>query len=319
MTLPISSVQRIIDALLGWYDANARALPWRTSGEPYHIWISEVMLQQTQVATVIPYYERFLEAFPTVEALAAADQDQVNKRWEGLGYYSRAAHLKAAAEALVADHGGELPDTAGDLIRLPGIGPYTAGAIASIAFGERTPAVDGNVMRILSRFTADETPVNTGKSRAHYTPVAANLLPAHRPGDFNQALMDLGAMICTPKAPNCPACPWQAYCAANKEALQGDLPKREKRPRVKLKPTQSLFCGIITRCMCDADRLKAFWPVFGNFPTCRSTCQQEKLRPSCRKKAFVPRPLGIWAAPNTFSPTWNGGCRPIWSPVRLPH
>lgn len=234
MTLPISSVQRIIDALLGWYDANARALPWRTSREPYHIWISEVMLQQTQVATVIPYYERFLEAFPTVEALAAADQDQVNKRWEGLGYYSRAAHLKAAAEALVADHGGELPDTAGDLIRLPGIGPYTAGAIASIAFGERTPAVDGNVMRILSRFTADETPVNTGKSRAHYTPIAANLLPAHRPGDFNQALMDLGAMICTPKAPNCPACPWQAYCAANKEALQGDLPKREKKAPRKI-------------------------------------------------------------------------------------
>ncbi len=254
-----------------------------------------------------------------MEALAAADQDQVNKRWEGLGYYSRAAHLKAAAEALVADHGGELPDTAGDLIRLPGIGPYTAGAIASIAFGERTPAVDGNVMRILSRFTADETPVNTSKSRAHYTPVAANLLPAHRPGDFNQALMDLGAMICTPKAPNCPACPWQAYCAANKEALQGDLPKREKKAPRKIEAHTVFVLRYNNKVYVRRRPAKGLLAGLGNSPTCRSTCQQEKLRPSCRKKAFVPRSLGIWAAPNTFSPTWNGGCRPIWSPVRLPH
>lgn len=231
MTLAIPD---LVDRLLAWYDRHGRQLPWRENPDPYGIWVSEIMLQQTQVATVIPYYERFMADLPRVEDLAAVDQDRLNKLWQGLGYYSRARHLKAAAEIMVRETAGELPERAADLVKLPGIGPYTAGAVASIAFGERTPAVDGNVMRILSRLTADETPVNTSKSRAHYTPLVDRLVPAHRPGDFNQALMDLGATICIPKTPRCPSCPWQDGCLAYTQDRTQDLPRREKKAKRKI-------------------------------------------------------------------------------------
>jgi len=211
----------ITRALLAHYDATARALPWRGVDDPYAVWVSEVMLQQTRVEAVVPYYERWLETFPTVEALAEARLDEVLKAWEGLGYYRRARNLHAAARLVRERHGGRLPDDPADLRALPGVGIYTAGAVASIAFGVAAPAVDGNVRRVLSRLHDLEDP-----SPAELRDRAAELVPADRPGDFNQALMELGATICTPRAPDCEACPLAGHCEARARGVQ------EQRPRL---------------------------------------------------------------------------------------
>jgi A/G-specific adenine glycosylase len=193
--------------LLAWYDQNARALPWRENAEPYRVWISEIMLQQTNVATVGPYYERFLGAFPTVGALASADEQKVLKLWEGLGYYARARNLKNAAGIIVRDCGGRFPDTYDAIRRLPGVGPYTAGAIASICFEAPVPAVDGNAERVVSRlaglYAADR---NTLKKQV--TSLLSGIYPAARRGDFTQSLMELGALVCAPSgAAKCDSCP----------------------------------------------------------------------------------------------------------------
>lgn len=207
--------------LLDWYDRHHRRLPWRVSpaearegvvADPYRAWLSEIMLQQTTVAAVKAYFEAFTSRWPTVGDLAAADERDVMKAWAGLGYYSRARNLKACAETVVRDHGGRFPAREADLLALPGIGPYTAAAIAAIAFGEPATVVDGNVERVVARLFRTPTPMPAGKTeiRAH----AATLTPATRPGDFAQAMMDLGATICTPKRPACGLCPWREPCAA---------------------------------------------------------------------------------------------------------
>ncbi len=193
------------------------------------------MLQQTQVATVLPYYERFMKQLPSIQALAAVPQETLNKLWEGLGYYSRARNLKKAAQTVMTKYSGVLPDNYQDLLTLSGIGPYTAGAIASIAFGERVPAVDGNVLRILSRLDASDAPINTTATRKSLTIRAGELVPAHRPGDFNQALMDLGATICLANGvPLCDQCPISLFCTAHAQKLETILPIREKRPERKI-------------------------------------------------------------------------------------
>ena len=225
--------------MLSWYDENRRLLPWREDPSPYHVWLSEIMLQQTQVQTVIPYYTRFITELPTIAALAETDIDRLHKLWEGLGYYSRADHLREAAQRLVAEYDGLLPESYSALLTLPGIGPYTAGAIASIAFGERVAAVDGNVLRILARVTAYDGPINVASSAKPLKALASSLVPAHRPGDFNQSLMDLGAMICSANgAPHCALCPLAAFCAARQHDLTWLLPiKKAKKPRVIEKHT----------------------------------------------------------------------------------
>ncbi|MBQ3305268.1 MAG: A/G-specific adenine glycosylase, partial [Clostridia bacterium] len=197
--------------LLAWYDHSARSLPWRGERAPYRIWLSEVMLQQTQAETVKGYYARFLTAYPDVAALAAADEQAVLKLWEGLGYYSRARNLHAAARIVAGELGGAFPDSAEGLRRLPGIGPYVANAIASIAYGEPVPALDGNQARVLSRVLAWEEIVRTPFDLL--SPATA-LMDRVRPGDYNQALMDLGAAVCTPKSPKCDACPVAGHCRA---------------------------------------------------------------------------------------------------------
>lgn len=221
------------DQLLDWYDNHRRVLPWREDPTPYHVWISEIMLQQTQVQTVIPYYTRFLSALPTIAALAEVDTTRLHKLWEGLGYYSRADRLRETAQLLMRDNNGLLPECYEALLPLPGIGPYTAGAIASIAFGERVAAVDGNVLRILSRITAYDGAINVASSAKVLHELAQSLVPAHRPGDFNQALMDLGATICSANgAPHCEICPVAAHCAARAQDLTWLLPiKKAKKPR----------------------------------------------------------------------------------------
>ena len=223
------------DVLLTWYAAHRRDLPWRLSRDPYRIWVSEVMLQQTQVSTVIPYYRRFLARFPTVCALAAASLDEILALWEGLGYYARARNLHAAANAVCARHCGRLPTSYGDLMALPGIGEYIGGAIASIAFGEDVPAIDGNVTRVLCRlFDYEGDPTRASGKRA-LRGYAEGTLPHGRTGDFNQAMIELGAMICIPRSPLCLECPLQAFCLARARGMQAQRPVRRKRRRVPLR------------------------------------------------------------------------------------
>jgi A/G-specific adenine glycosylase len=221
------------DSLLGWYDAHARVMPWRVSpadrksGErpdPYRVWLSEVMLQQTTVAAVRDYFHRFTARWPTVMDLAAADDADVMAEWAGLGYYARARNLLKCARAVVADHDARFPPTRDGLQTLPGIGPYTASAIAAIAYDEAAVVVDGNVERVMARMFAVETPLPAAK--AELTALAASLTPATRPGDYAQAVMDLGATICTPRSPACGICPWMQHCGARAEGIQAGLPRK---------------------------------------------------------------------------------------------
>ncbi len=200
--------------LLAWYDVHKRTLPWRDINDPYAVWISEIMLQQTRVETVLAYFPRFMALFPTVRALAEAPEQTLLKAWEGLGYYSRARNLQKAAKQVTDDFGGQLPQTAEELRALPGIGPYTAGAIASIAFGEKTSAIDGNVMRVVSRLTGIREDISIPGIARHLASEAAALVPEDRPGDFNQAMMDLGATVCLPGTPACDQCPLSGCCDA---------------------------------------------------------------------------------------------------------
>ena len=222
--------------LLRWYDANRRDLPWRRTHDPYAIWISEAMLQQTRVETVIPYWERFLETFPDVESLAAAELDDVYAVWTGLGYYSRARNLKHAAETVVRDHGSKLPDTADGLQTLKGIGRYTAGAIASIAFDREAPLVDGNVIRVFARLLGIRED-SAGKAvQERMWTAAEDLVQGPRPGDLNQALMELGATLCTPRQPHCLACPVRRHCDAHAAGDAETLPiKRKKAKQTRLR------------------------------------------------------------------------------------
>lgn len=215
--------------LLAWYADQRRDLPWRRSRDPYAIWVAETMLQQTQVATVIAYYERFMARFPTLQALAAASLDDVLKAWEGLGYYARARNLHRASQQLAGGESGRLPESVDALQRLPGIGRYTAAAIASIAFGHDAVALDGNLIRVLCRlFSIDEDP-DRPSTRLRLERIAAGLMPPGRAGDANQALMDLGATICTPTQPRCLMCPFRGVCAAQQAGIQEALPIRAAR------------------------------------------------------------------------------------------
>ncbi len=210
--------------LRNWYDRAARDLPWRRTNNAYHIWVSEIMLQQTQVATVIPYFERFLKAFPSVAQLANADEQTVLRYWEGLGYYRRARQMHAAAKRIVAEHRGKIPREV-DLLRdLPGIGPYTAGAILSIAFGAREPILEANTIRLVARLLAITEDVGSTKIQNLMWSFSDQLLPRKEVGLFNQALMELGSLICTPKFPSCDACPVADLCMANAKKLQQQLP-----------------------------------------------------------------------------------------------
>ncbi|HTQ03309.1 MAG TPA: A/G-specific adenine glycosylase [Polyangiaceae bacterium] len=223
--------------LLAWYDRNRRELPWRDTHDPYAVWVSEVMLQQTQVATVLRYFGSWMRRFPTVRALARAPEADVLHAWQGLGYYSRARRLHEGARVVVERHAGELPRAHAELLALPGIGAYSAGAIASIAFGAREPLVDGNVIRVLARrFGLRGDPNKLPLKRALWR-LAGELVPARRPGDFNQALMELGATVCTPRAPKCDACPLRAACVARRDGLVErlpELPPRAKATRVRV-------------------------------------------------------------------------------------
>jgi A/G-specific adenine glycosylase len=229
--------------LLVWYSKNARDLPWRRSRDPYHVWISEVMLQQTQVATVRDYFMRFVHEFPNVRRLAAAEEQSVLRLWEGLGYYRRARQLHAAAQTIRSDHGGRFPRTVDQLQDLPGIGRYTAGAIASIAFDQRAPILEVNTIRLLSRLIAYRNdPISHAGQRVLWQ-VAEEILPRKNAAQFNQALMELGSLICRPREPNCEACPLSGVCAAHAARLQNVIP----RPKPKKRYTNVREAAVIVR------------------------------------------------------------------------
>jgi len=230
--------------LLAWYHKNKRTLPWRGHPDPYAVWVSEIMLQQTRVETVIPYFERWMRLFPTVRALADASEREVLNAWEGLGYYSRARNLHKAATVIVREHGGKLPESMAELLQLPGIGKYTAGAIASIAFGADEPALDGNLKRVYARLFDVAIPADTPAGERALWEIARKNLPKGRAGDFNQALMDLGAALCIPKHPRCPLCPLAELCKARENGTQELRPV--KRPKKSL-PHHVHAAGVIQR------------------------------------------------------------------------
>ena len=232
-TFDDEALQDVRHSLLEWYDRHRRDLPWRDIDDPYATWVAEMMLQQTQVSTVVDYYEAWLERFPTLESVAEADREEILEMWEGLGYYRRARFLHRSARQMVEEGDGTLPETADALEELPGIGPYTSGAIASIAFDEPTPVVDGNVARVLSRLRAiDGPPDDTDNEKLHWR-LAEQLVDPDRPGDFNQAMMELGATVCTPQSPSCLICPVRDHCRAFETGRPEDYPEASSRPNQK--------------------------------------------------------------------------------------
>lgn len=231
--------QAIVSGLLSWYGLHFRPLPWRQEPTPYRVWISEIMLQQTRIEAVLPYFERFMLALPDVQALAAVPEERLLKLWEGLGYYSRARNLQKAAKIIVSDYGGQLPADYDRLLALPGIGAYTAGAIASIAFNIPAPAVDGNVMRVLARLTGDDTDVLSTAGKKRFTDLAWELVPEEQPGRFNQALMELGETLCLPKsATACDRCPLSAMCVAYRNGTTSILPVRNGKKARRIEQRQ---------------------------------------------------------------------------------
>lgn len=269
--------------LLSWYDQNARSLPWRASKDPYRIWVSEIMLQQTRAEAVIRYYERFLARYPDVHALAAADTQELLKLWEGLGYYSRARNLQAAAR-IISENGGDFPVTVDGLQALPGIGPYAARAIASIAFNICAPALDGNQMRVLSRVFAVERVLKTPFDLEEE---AMACISQDRPGDYNQALMDLGSAICTPKNPKCSLCPLASLCHARADGnperyplRPAPVPRREEERSVLIIFTEE---GVCVRKRPSKGLLANFW----EFPTLDGHIPPEEILEALRDQGFI--------------------------------
>ncbi len=220
--------------LLPWYKKNARKLPWRENKDPYCVWISEIMLQQTRVEAVIEYYNRFLKAIPDMKTLALVDDEKLLKLWEGLGYYTRAKNLKRAAREILEKHNGVFPHEYALILELPGIGPYTAGAISSICFDLPIPAVDGNVLRVLSRITNSSAPIDEQKTKTDIFNMLKKIYPKKDPGDFTQALMELGAVICTPQSPKCQQCPLRTRCRANAAHTVSNIPVKSVKKAKKL-------------------------------------------------------------------------------------
>lgn len=250
-------------AVLRWFARHRRDLPWRRSRDPYRIWLSEVMLQQTQVATVIGYFERFLAELPTVEALAAADESQVLRLWEGLGYYRRARQLHAAARRIVADHGGRFPQDAAGLRTLPGVGRYTAGAVASIAFDAREPILEANTVRLFARLLGELRPPTTTAVQHRLWAAAETLLPDRETGLFNQALMELGGLVCEPRRPACDACPVASWCAARQTGAVDRIPSATKRMKYEDRAEAAVVVRdgdrvLVRRCR-DDERWAGMW------------------------------------------------------------
>lgn len=290
--------------LLEWYDLNARRLPWRGLSDSYAIWVSEIMLQQTRVDTVIPYFERWMKRFPSLAVLAETDQREVLTFWEGLGYYSRARNLHRAAQMVMADYGGELPRDREQLRKIPGIGKYTAGAIASIAFGLDEAALDGNIRRVYARIFNVSLPAKSPDGEHRLWNLAVENLPAGRAGDFNQALMDLGAGICSPHMPDCAHCPVVNLCQAHALGVEEERPVMEPKPKI---PNLTVTAAVLAHPSGDGRMLLAQRPAKGllgglwEFPGGKlevgedlPTCLRRELREELGVEVSVGETLGVY-------------------------
>ncbi len=285
MSKRIDPLAQLPIPLLEWYGEHARELPWRSDPTAYHVWVSEIMLQQTRVAAVLDYYRRFMQAAPTVEALAQMPDEQLMKLWQGLGYYSRARNLKKAAVQIVEQFGGEFPHKYEDIRALPGVGDYTAGAVCSIAFGQAVPAVDGNVLRVVTRLTADHTDITLPATKRQVAAQLAEIIPTAQPGQFNQAMMELGATVCIPNgAPLCDKCPAAELCLARQKGMTDRLPvkppKKERRVEertvflifhdnkvaLRQRPAKGLLAGLweFPNELAPAEKALLNWGIAGN-------------------------------------------------------
>ena len=282
---------RLPGALLPWYRENRRDLPWRRTNDPYPVWVSEIMLQQTRVEAVKGYYARFLAALPTVDALAACDDETLHKLWEGLGYYSRVRNLKKAAGVIVTQYGGRFPEEYEKVLALPGIGEYTAGAICSIAFGQQTPAVDGNVLRVVARLLDDDTPIDLPARKKAVQEALKNVYPGEA-GDFTQALMELGATLCGPnRAPECETCPCRTFCLGcqrgSAERLPARLPKRGKKTEEKTVLILSCEGKYALEKRPDSGLLAGLW----QFPNVPGKLETEEALAAVEEMGLRPREI----------------------------
>ncbi|MBA2876520.1 A/G-specific adenine glycosylase [Thermaerobacillus caldiproteolyticus] len=278
--------------LISWFEKEQRDLPWRKDTDPYKIWVSEVMLQQTRVETVIPYFHHFMEQFPTLEALADADEEKVLKAWEGLGYYSRIRNLHAAVKEVKERYGGKVPNRVEEFSKLKGVGPYTTGAVLSIAYGIPEPAVDGNVMRVLSRIFLVWDDITKAGTRKLFEGIVREIIDEENPSYFNQALMELGALICIPRNPACLLCPVQAHCRAFHEGVQGELPVKTKKTNVREMPIVAAVvqneCGKVLIHKRDSEGLLAnLW----EFPNCEVVHSREN--PKTQLEIFLKEEYGV--------------------------
>ena len=279
----------IVVPLLSWYADHKRTLPWRERKDPYHIWVSEIMLQQTRVEAVKPYFQRFIRQLPDTAALAACPEERLLKLWEGLGYYNRVRNMQKAARILQASYEGKLPETAEELKKLPGIGSYTAGAIASIAYGQPVPAVDGNVLRILSRLRMDAREINKEKVKKEVETELAEVMPEKEAGSFNQALMDLGAGICLPNGtPLCGDCPLRELCAAHREGAEEDFPRKEKKKPRRIEKRTILLIRDGERIALQQRPEKGLLAGMYEFPNLEGWLSEQEALDLAGQRGFLP-------------------------------
>ena len=303
----IETLDVIAAPLLRWFHSEKRALPWREEPTPYRVWVSEIMLQQTRVEAVKPYFERFVAALPDVRALARADEDTLMKPWEGLGYYSRARHLQSAARLICSDHGGEIPAHFDDLLALPGIGRYTAGAVASIAFGERRPAVDGNVLRVIMRLLACPADILKESTKRAVEEALIARLPENA-GDFNQALMELGALICLPRgAAHCPSCPLERLCLAKEANLQAELPQKTPPKRRRTEKLTIFLLAKNDKIALEKRPAQGLLAGLWGFPAMEGHLKKKEAAEALQAIGLIPAKLhALPAAQHIFSHiTWQ--------------
>lgn len=275
--------------LASWFGEHARPLPWRETSDPYAIWLSEIILQQTQVVQGIGYYYKFLELFPDVASLARASEDEVLHAWQGLGYYSRGRNLLKAAQMVVNDFGGVFPDTLEGIKRLPGVGPYTQAAVLSFAYNKAHAAVDGNVYRVLSRLYADATPIDTTEGQKHYRALAEVLLDRQHPGRHNQAMIELGALVCSPRKPDCLFCPLEAYCESRAEGNPTDYPIKQGKTKVTERYLNFFYVSLPgERILIERRGAGDIWQGLYQFPLVETAQQCQDVEGLLRDANFAP-------------------------------
>lgn len=274
--------------LLEWFDLHRRVLPWRGSKDPYTIWITEIIFQQTRIEQGMDYYHRFIQAFPDVFSLAAADDDQVMKLWEGLGYYNRARNLLTAARYIVLENAGRFPHSRDSWLELKGVGAYTAALVASVCFDEAVAALDGNVLRVLSRYFDDPTPADTAAGKKHFTARAQTLIDHQRPGDFNEALMDLGAKVCTPRNPKCTGCPLADSCAARRENRQTELPLKAPKKKSRIRHLHYFCISSSDRWFIRRRDAGDIWPGLYEYVLMEGEATEQELKSQLEQLTRIP-------------------------------